>query len=372
MSVRIKMIILLAIVVTDYSPCLDVPEKEVLQFYGLSDASAAVPASGGLFVAAEDETNNLMIYDSNRPGRAIGMFDLNPFLSVDQQYPESDIEGGALIGSCAYWITSHGRNKDGKLRPSRYRFFATEIVKRGDTIAILPVGQPCITLLQAMIAMDDAGKLGLSRAARLDDKLNKMQREELAPKRDGINIEGLCASADGKSLYIGFRNPLVRNEITGRKEALVFRLLNPDEVIKNSAAPSFEQPLLWDLDKRGIGGMTYVPLLQSYLILAGPVDGKGDFMLHRWSGDEAQSPYMVKVLDNIDHFSPETLIVFNDSGKMLVISDDGSLAVKVAGAQECMAGMLQKDGTCLNKYLVDRNKRTFRGIWLELPAGSQQ
>jgi hypothetical protein len=49
-----------------------------------------------------------------------------------------------------------------------------------------------------------------------------------------------------------------------------------------------------------------------------------------------------------------------------MLSDDGSLLVKVAGEWECMEGEYRKDGTTLNKYLVNPGRKTFRGSWLEL------
>ena len=111
-------------------------------------------------------------------------------------------------------------------------------------------------------------------------------------------------------------------------------------------------------------------MLKTYLIVAGPPDEKKEFALYSWSGDINSTPVLQKELNDIDDFSPEVLIVFKDAGKMLLVSDDGSLAVKVANAQDCMADMLRKDGTCLNKYLTDPNKRTFRASWLEMPTGS--
>jgi len=41
------------------------------------------------------------------------------------------------------------------------------------------------------------------------------------------------------------------------------------------------------------------------------------------------------------------------------------LVIKVDGAHECMEGEFRNDGTCLNKYLTNPNKKYFRGIWLE-------
>ena len=50
---------------------------------------------------------------------------------------------------------------------------------------------------------------------------------------------------------------------------------------------------------------------------------------------------------------------------MLLLSDDGSLLIKVAGPHECVEGEYRKDGTCENKFLLDPNKKTFRALWLD-------
>ena len=50
---------------------------------------------------------------------------------------------------------------------------------------------------------------------------------------------------------------------------------------------------------------------------------------------------------------------------MLLLSDDGTLVVDVSGASECMKGKLIDGNKCLNKYLTNPMKKTFRGIWLE-------
>ena len=65
-------------------------------------------------------------------------------------------------------------------------------------------------------------------------------------------------------------------------------------------------------------------------------------------------------------FTPEALIQFEKSKRLLMLSDDGSLVVKVAGAWECLEGEFRKDGTTLNKYLASPGRKTFRGTWLEL------
>jgi hypothetical protein len=91
------------------------------------------------------------------------------------------------------------------------------------------------------------------------------------------------------------------------------------------------------------------------------------FALYRWSGKPESPPVLERELDlGKSKFSPEALIPFEKSGRLLILSDDGSLILKVAGAWECMEGEYRIDGTCLNKYLANPAKKTFRGIWLEL------
>ena len=34
--------------------------------------------------------------------------------------PEADIEGATRVQDRVYWITSHGANNDGEVRPSRH------------------------------------------------------------------------------------------------------------------------------------------------------------------------------------------------------------------------------------------------------------
>ena len=105
------------------------PSADFIEYPGMCDPSAAVAITDTLFIVASDEDNVLRVYKrgtSDAPQR----FDLNSFLRPDD-HPEADIEGGARIGDRIFWIASHGRNAQGKLRPSRHRLFATRITRRG-------------------------------------------------------------------------------------------------------------------------------------------------------------------------------------------------------------------------------------------------
>ncbi len=344
------------------------PAGDVLVFRGASDASAAVAVTDDMFIVGDDENNTLRLYSTNKPGLPILSYNMTEFLDIGPEYPEADIEGATRVGQRIYWITSHGRNKEGKMRPSRYRFFATELTVDDGRVAVEPVGRPCRTLASELVRTEAGRRLGLDKATRFDAPgLNKRERKKLAPKEEGLNIEGLCASPDGQTLYIGFRNPRPVNKKTGRAEAIVVPLQNAAGLVDRGESPVLGEPLLWDLAGLGVRSMEYCPFHKAYFIIAGGPDDDDEagFVLYRWSGKSHENPALVRKLDlGRSQFSPEALVPFAGSGRLLLLSDDGSIPVKVAGPHECAEGEYRKDGTCPNKFLLDPNKKTFRASWL--------
>jgi hypothetical protein len=330
-------------------------------FKGASDASAAVVIDRDLMAVADDEDNVLRLYAVNG-GEAKTTFDMTAFLQLDTHFPEVDIEAAARIGDRIYWITSHGRNKDGKPRPNRYRFFATQIQKTDTGVSLKPVGRPCKTLLSQLLDAQSLQGLGLQEAAGIDlsDIGTRMKdRKKLAPKDEGLNIEGLCVSADGRTLLIGLRNPIPK----GR--ALVIPIENPAAVVEMGQPASLGRPLLWNLGGWGIRDMVYVGDLQTCLIIAGPHNEEKRFALYRWSGKIEEPPVQVRSDLGRDYpdFTPEAIVGFGSEAKLLILSDDGTREVEVAGPQECMPGEFL-GGRCPNKSLLDPHRKTFRGLWL--------
>ncbi len=349
------------------SPGSVAPARQVLIYHGTSDASAAAVVGLDMFIVADDENNVLRVYKTNRGGLPLFSYDLTDFLDIEPEYPEADIEGATMIGNRIYWITSHGRNKDGEIRPNRYRFFATSIDLKNGNISVRPVGIPCKTLLHKLLETDSSVQSILVKATRLDDvDLKKRRLKTLAPKRQGLNIEALCASADGRMLYIGFRNPRPSKGLINRTaRALVLQLKNPDAVVERADTPAFGPPMLWNLAGRGIRSMEYSDFHKVYFIIAGPHDETSDFALYRWSGEEDTQPTLVHKLDSYENnLTPEALLAFKNSPGLFLLSDDGSLPVQISDRSDCMEGELNKDGTCPNKFLTDPAKKTFRAIWL--------
>jgi len=339
--------------------CFGGSAQDALTYYGMSDASAAAAVGNDMFVVADDENNILRVYKTSQPSLPVFSYDLTPFLGTEPKHPEADIEGATTIGDTIYWLTSHGRNTDGKMRPNRYRFFATKVEVQNGNITIQPVGFPYRTLVQDLLKSENMRRLGLEQATQFDaGKLTKQQLKNLAPKEDGLNIEALCASANGNTIYIGFRNPRPDSK------AIVVPLNNPKDVIEKRQPPIFADPILWDLKGFGLRSIEYSSYHKTYFIIAGPHnDRPAEFALYRWSGRRDEPPSFVQQIQS--GFSPEALIVFKDSDKLLLLSDDGSLVIDISDASECAAGELRKDGKCLNKHLADPDKKHFRAIWLQ-------
>jgi hypothetical protein len=274
---------------------------------GPCDASAAAALDADHFVVGDDEHNILHIYRQLQ-AKPVGRVDLSAFLATDRS-EEADIEGAAAIGTRIYWITSHARDAKGRVRPSRHRFFATDVIP-GDPPTVQPAGRIYTRLLNALLAADTLAPYRLATAA---------QRAAEAP--GGLNIEGLAATPEG-TLLIGLRNPLRQ----GR--ALLVPLLNPGELIEGGSA-RFGAPVEIDLDQRGIRSIERAGA--SYVIAAGPTADTGSFALFSWSGRPGDAPTLIPGIKLRD-LRPEALFAIPGSKTVQVLSDDGGLMV---GGVEC-------------------------------------
>ena len=292
----------------------------------MCDASAAVALNNDLFAVANDEDNSLRIYHASKAGPPVSNQESSALLRVDRKRPETDLEGATWLGDNIYWISSHGRNKDGEFRSSRHRFFATRVEQRDGRLQLQLVGRVYPSLLLDLLRDNRLRPFRLDQASRLPPKAI-----------GGLNIEGLCATPQGH-LLIGFRNPIPE------RRALIVPLLNPAEVTSGKPA-RLGSPTLIDLGARGIRDI--VRWRDRYVILAGAHDGAENTRLFEWDGASAQPR---ELGDNrFPNFNPEAIIVYPDTAKPLhLLSDDGTLPIT---GVPC-------------KTLKDPNQRSFRGMWL--------
>jgi hypothetical protein len=211
---------------------------------------------------------------------------------------------------------------------NRFRFFATRASPDGETLQL--EGKPYTRLLDDLLAAPQLATFGLGVAATR------------APKEEGgLNIEGMTAMADGKSLLIGFRNPLPQGK------ALTVSLLNPTELLQGKAARLGSARLL---ELGGLGIRAISRWRGRYLFIGGPISGQGGSRLFTWDGG-AGEPSAVEGVDFTD-LNPEAFVTFEDKDEFLVLSDDGT---RLIDGVEC-------------KRLPEPARKRFRGVWIRLPG----
>lgn len=321
-------------------------QPEMQLYYQMCDASAAVAINDSFFIVANDEDNILRIYHQYGTRPAFS-FDLSRFLDIeyDSKSPESDLEGATPIGSFYFFISSFGRNKSGAIRYNRHQFFALHIDE--GTFEMKMIGRSHHDLLKDIIFADEGNRKYLYEAYQP----NREKVGRLAPKKQGVNIEGLAATPDGKAIYIGFRNPLHQGK------ALLVKLNNPFDVVLGRSEPDLSPIILLDLEGKGIRCMEYVPHLQHYFIIAGPRDGDSTFAYYLWSGKDQEAPKRCFDIGQPfgDNFTPEAFTFFENQDRSLFLSDDGTTSVR------------DDDGRYYPcKKLENRDLKRFRGMWVPL------
>jgi Protein of unknown function (DUF3616) len=302
---------------------------EEFKHFDRCDSSGALAADAEHFVVADDEQNVISVYRSTVDGSPVQVHDINHYFTPNDG-KEVDIEGSAALAGTMFWITSHGANRKGAVRPKRQQFFATKINLASGQWE--QVGSSYNQLLTDLLADERLQKYDFGQAAKI------------APKEPGgLNIEGLAATPQ-QELLIGFRNPI----ISGR--ALVLKLKNPHDLVLNPAASAqFGKPIELDLGGLGVRSMEYWPHLQQYLIVAGAFDGGDRFALYLWSGDRSAAPQLLDVPLPKD-FRPEGMVLYPEQPDQIqLISDDGSAV---------------RDGQTACKDLPNSEHKYFRSLWL--------
>jgi len=271
-------------------------------YSGMCDASAGVILTDDLFLVADDELNILRVYSLSRGGAPLSSLHLNVFLEVQKGSPEADIEGAARVGDLVYLISSHGRNKAGRERGSRERFFAAKITSTNDP-HIQVFGVPYKKLLDDLVGAPALKKYRINEASLLTPK-----------EKGALNIEGLAAGPDG-SLLIGFRNPL------HKKKALIVPLLNPADLVAGKGPAQFGKPIELDLDGNGI--RDFVLAGSDYYLIGGSYKGGGASEIYHWDGKSPEADLLYRWEPHI--VNAEAIMAMpGKPGELLILSDDGS------------------------------------------------
>jgi hypothetical protein len=280
------------------------------ELVGLCDASAGVRIDRFL-VVADDERNQLRVYDwaaGGTPAPAIDLASLSPLFTGKD---EADLEGMALLPDGTVWLTSsHDSGKGTERQPSRQRLFAL-------SLQVAPDGSG----LQAKLAHGPTAELiekGQYTKPMYDILVNTVGKTSKDPL--GLSIEGLAAGPAG-SLLVGFRAPVHAGK------ALIQRLEDP-AAFAGGGEPRFTGPRWLVLGGGGIRSLE-ADGSGGYLVVSGPSDEDGEFSLWRWRGfDDGSAPVRVPV--ELGTLRPEGLLRMDDAWWLL--SDDGTLKL---GGERC-------------------------------------
>ena len=220
------------------------------------DGSMAVMIDATHFLDGNDEQQEMRLYARGATSTPLTTIDISAGIGLSAS-DEGDFEDAARIGDRIYVIGSHGRNKNGKLERSRYRFFAMDLSGAAPAIALGVPGYTAMLLDQMLMAENwvkpDAAML---TALNASSNLTRATDPALPPLAGGTNIEGLAWLPDAArpdQLLIGFRSPLQEGK------AIVVSLLNADAVIAGVTA-RFGEVTLLDLGGLSIRSMTWSPV----------------------------------------------------------------------------------------------------------------
>ncbi|MEM8797931.1 MAG: DUF3616 domain-containing protein [Pseudomonadota bacterium] len=289
-------------------------KDKTVRYFGICDGSAAILIDDTTLLVANDETNVFHSFDV-LGGPPLASFDIGKLLMLDPDNPEVDFEAVARDGDRLWWIGSHGLNGKAEKQPNRRILVATNVPRRDLSDLALQSAQ--YDLVPALKAHS-----GLSEI--LTRKVLKT-----APKKGGLNIEGLAIAPDG-SLVLGLRAPLTEKDGT-KGDALIVSLS-----LENNAwsVSSFERLPLKD---RGIRDMVWTG--DGLVLIAGEVDDGRPSVLRIWSKTEKVEPIEAP---SFKGFNAEALVKIGL--KWLVMSDDGSKQRSAANGKKQDCKDLQEDG----------------------------
>jgi len=329
---------------------LHLPASAQQVYEGVCDASAAIAVDAVHFLVAEDETDVLWIYRNDKPRNKPvgGGFDLSAKLRTDPKR-ESDIEGAARVGDFIYWITSHGRNRKGKLRENRNRLFATKIAGKPGDLRLMWLGR-YDHLIRDMLnptAWTNPDAPITVQTIRLLERATRPHQKDvrkLAPKDQGLNIEALAAFPDGSGLLIGLRNPTLDGK------ALILPLMNPGALMTGKEAVSrFDAPILLNLHGLGLRAMAHHPGRNVFFLVAGPSGSDGPFKLFQWSGIRDAAPVLIRKIQSEAGSHPEAIMIYPGTSRIQILNDEGSRLIDGIPCKE-----------------MDKAKMRFSGSWLDI------
>ena len=272
------------------------------EFINIYEPSGVAQLSSGEILIVED--------DGAKPLSLLKLNNANPFDHLErikalnfESVVVNDLEALTIDQKdFLYAITSHSRNRKGKINSKRNHLIRFNIKDQqiGDVHLIENLRDWIINAYPQ-----------LKKSA----KIKKVQ------KNGGLNIEGLAYDKKNQQLLIGLRSPLNKDE-----QAIIIPIALNKQTFKNKLFN--EKPLdliSLDLDGAGIRDFTYVPYLNAFLILSGTSSGRKK-PAQLWLWQRGQKPIIVKIkgakaLGTAEGITAVKLL--NKDVGILIVIDDG-------------------------------------------------
>jgi hypothetical protein len=276
------------------------------QFDDVYEPSGVVQLPDGRLMVVEDESKRAFrILSAMQDGTLVAnqLLDTRIIKSFGRKL--DDMEGLSLDAEGYLWaITSHSRTQKGKRQPDREQLLRFRV--EGNNL------------------VDFAAYNQLT-----DDILNSGVVKELAAKHGAtnvnfgsMNIEALNFDKAQQRLLIGFREPTINGK------SLILAVENPRGLFERGESARFSNDaILLDLRGGGIRGLTFDPILGTFLIvneIAG-TDGGSYSQLWSWSGKPGDEPEPLTLpgIVNLNNVEAVASVRINGEPRLVLMSDEG-------------------------------------------------
>jgi hypothetical protein len=271
---------------------------------GLYEPSSIQQLADGRFLVVEDEKSHPFSLVTISAAGDVSSTPLLPPAGDDAAWKLDDLEALALDrAGYVYALTSHSRDAEGDEKKARDKLVRFRVEDGRMVEPMLVRG-----LKPALVRANPA----LAAAAEIPD----------VKSSGGFNIEAMEISADGQQLLVGFRSPLLE------QRAIIACVENPAAIFERCEPAHISRTLITlDLGGDGIRGLAYLPALDGYLVISGPVaDQQVHFQLWFWSGlpDAPARRVSVPGLPGFEHAEGVSPAVIDGRQRIIIVSDDGS------------------------------------------------
>jgi hypothetical protein len=275
------------------------PTSTVLE--NSSDDSSAIDVGDGYFLVADDEKNNIGLYNGAVSGREVAQFAPPSGSGADS---EEDLEASAQKGNQVYFFGSEGNDKSGVSTSSDREIVWSATLSGSGANTTLTKGVFVSGFRSDLVTWDQnhGNWFGLTAGTA---------KGELPELLNGLDLEGAEFSPDGSELYLGMRAPIAPTSPgtpqTPGGDAVIFTVTNFDAIMAaktdGQTVPhwQFGDPILLNLDGQSIreirknGDNQYLIISGQAGTEGGPtqLSGPAGNMLWAWDGQPGDQPQLL-------------------------------------------------------------------------------